>query len=115
MNQKLIRRVFWPLFIGAVVAVLAAKTAYPSIETSLLDGLIASAYVLAIMYAVTEKNVGARFLRACLLTSTVLYVIYLGTGLAWSLIPWGVALFVVACIFFLRKTLHSRPVPPRTS
>lgn len=107
MNKKLTRRIFWPLFLGTVVALLAAKTAYPTLATSFVYGTLAAAYVLAFMYSVTERNKGARLLRACVVTSTVLYLTYLITGLAWSLIPWGLILFAGACIFFLKRRLHS--------
>lgn len=107
MNRKHIRRIFWPLFIGVAVAALATKTAYPSLQISLLRGIIAASYILAFMYAVTECNAGARVLRACVTTATVLYIAYIGTGLVWSLIPWGIILFTGACIFFLRYGRHS--------
>jgi hypothetical protein len=115
MSQKVIRRVFWPLFVGLVVSLIATKTAYPSLQTSLRDGLVSAAYVLAVMYAVSEHNTGARLLRACVLTIAVIYLVYFESGLAWSLIPWGAALFVIACVVFLRKTAPPGTPQPPTS
>jgi hypothetical protein len=108
MKEKIVGRIFWPLFIGAIVALLAGKTAYPSLAGSLAKGAAAAIYVLALIYAVTEHRLLAQILRAGLVTCTILYLIYLATGLAWSLLPWGAALLVVASALFLRKSFgHS--------
>jgi hypothetical protein len=103
MTRKNLRRAVWSLFIGAVVGLLAAKTPYSRILASLDYGVASAAYVFAFLYAINEQNIGARFLRGCLVTVSVLYVAFLITGLEWTLIPWGAGLFAVTCIFFLKK------------
>jgi hypothetical protein len=76
--------------------------------TPLLYGFMTAAYVLACMYAVTERNTGARFLRVVVLAAAALYLVYLGTGLAWSLIPWGLVLLAAACVPLLGGVLPKR-------
>jgi hypothetical protein len=110
LNRPIIRRILWPLIIGGAVAFLATKSG-DSLRASILDGTAAAVYTWALLYAVVEKNLFARLLRACLVTATTFYLTSLMTGLMWSLIPWFSALFLILCVAFVwRRPLRSRRI-----
>jgi hypothetical protein len=102
MTTKQRRRLFWPLFVGVVVAVLSTKTSSPSIVESLADGALAGCYVLAALFAFGEKSKGAKLCRAIVFTIAVGFILYVATSLGWTLVPLVIVVFIGSAIFFMK-------------
>jgi uncharacterized membrane protein YGL010W len=102
LNKSKIRQIVWPLIFGGAVAFLAAKAEY-SLSAVLTNGSVAALYAWMVFYAVLETNLVARLLRAVTVTSALLYLIHLMTGMRWSLIPWSIVLFLVCWVVFIKR------------